>query len=73
MLKLQAGVKARFFSALGVEILVEPNGQMCEKHFKYACFLKVPHVCRNFAFWGSGGSLLDVVLAAFWKPGGANP
>ena len=38
MLKLQAGVKGLFFSALVVEILAEPDGQMCEKH------LKVPHV-----------------------------
>ena len=43
MLKLQAGVKGLFFSALVVEILVEPDGQMCEKHNKYLCFLKVPH------------------------------
>ena len=43
MLKLQAGVKGLFFSALVVEILTEPDGQMCEKHIKYLCFLKVPH------------------------------
>ena len=43
MLKLQAGVKGLFFSALVVEILVEPDGQMCEKHCKYCCFLKVSH------------------------------
>ena len=43
MLKLQAGVKGLFFSALVVEILAEPDGQMCEKHSKYLCFLKVPH------------------------------
>ena len=43
MLKLQAGVKGLFFSALMVEILAEPDGQMYEKHNKYLCFLKVPH------------------------------
>ena len=43
MPKLQAGVKGLFFSALVVEILVEPDGQMWEKHSKYFCFLKVPH------------------------------
>ena len=43
MLKLRAGVKGLSFSALVVEILVEPDGQMCEKHSKYICFLKVPH------------------------------
>ena len=32
---MQAGVKGLFFSALVVEILVEPDGQMCEKHSKY--------------------------------------
>ena len=43
MLKLQAGVKGLFFSALMVEILAEPDGQMCEKHTKYGYFVKVPH------------------------------
>ena len=40
---MQAGIKGLFFSALVVEILAEPDGQMCEKHSKYLCFLKVPH------------------------------
>ena len=43
MLKLEAAVIGWFFSVLVVEILAETIGQMCEKHSKYLCFLKVPH------------------------------
>ena len=50
MLKLQAGVKGLFFSALVVDIFAEPDGQMCEKHSKYLCFLKVPHFSISWYF-----------------------
>ena len=43
MLKLHAGVNGLFFGAVVVEILAELDGQMCEKHCKYCCFLKVSH------------------------------
>ena len=43
MLKLQAGVKGLFFSASVVEILAEPDGQICKKHYECLCFLKVAH------------------------------
>ena len=72
MQKLEAGIKGLFFSALVVEILVEPDGQMCEKHSKYGCFLR-SHIFRLFCILGSSGSLLDIVLGAFRVPGGVNP
>ena len=43
MLKLEAGIKGLFLNALVVEVLAEPDGQMCEKHIRYGCFLKVSH------------------------------
>ena len=50
MLKLPAGVKGLFFGAVVVEILAELDGQMCEKHCKYRCFLKVPHFSISWYF-----------------------
>ena len=50
MLKLHAGVKGLFFGAVVVEILAELDGQMCEKHCKYLCFLKVPHFLISWYF-----------------------
>ena len=50
MLKLHAGVKGLFFGAVVVEILAELDGQMCEKHCKYICFLKVPHFPISWYF-----------------------
>ena len=50
MLKLQAVVKGLFLSALAVEILAEPDGQMYEKHSKYRCFLEVPHFSISWYF-----------------------
>ena len=72
VLKLQAGVKGWFFSALVVEILAEPDGQMHEKHYEYLCFLKVPHF-SIISYFRVLRITFDVVLAAFWVPGEANP
>ena len=50
MLKLYAGVKGLFFGAVVVEILAELDGQMCEKHSKYLCVLKVLHFSISWYF-----------------------
>ena len=58
---MQVGVQGLIFSAVVVKILVEPDGQMCEKHNEY------------FSILESRRRVLDVVLVVSWRSGGVNP